>query len=278
MVCLTIGLVACVSAWPTIAPRTYHRTASISGAEAVGAEECFVCHDEVRGHTPAPAYHGDCESCHGPGSLHADTKKTDVIRFPADADCLECHDGRRSQLGWTGAGHKRSGVACSDCHDPHNQEPKHVRVPPEGHVSVRNADDATRLCMSCHADVASRLELPSHHPVLEGMISCTDCHQPHESQVVRLGTPSERCSGCHQDYVGPWIFEHPPVAENCGYCHAPHGAFAEALLKTNEPGACISCHTLPTLGAPHDPSAFASRCTDCHSAVHGSFSDPHLRR
>jgi DmsE family decaheme c-type cytochrome len=269
---------ACVSTWPAVAPRPYHRTAAIEGGEAVGAEECTVCHEDVGGHAPAPDYHGDCESCHGLGSLHADSEELADIRFPADADCLACHDSRRSHLAWTGADHERSGVSCSDCHASHNREPKHVRRVAAGQAPVRHADATTQLCVSCHADVASRLELPSHHPILEGMLGCTDCHQPHESRAARLGPPTEQCTSCHQDHAGPWIYEHPPVAEDCGYCHSPHGAVAEALLETSQPGACISCHTLPLLGAGHDPSAFVSRCSDCHSAIHGSYSDPHLER
>lgn len=275
---LGVGLVACVSAWPTIAPRPYHRTGLIDGAQAIGADECTVCHEEVGGHAPAPDYHADCESCHGPGSSHEDSEEASDIRFPADADCLDCHDRGRSHLSWTGADHRRGGVSCSDCHDSHNRELKHIRVPAVGGVPVRYADDTTRLCVSCHVTVAARLQLPSHHPVLEGMLGCADCHDPHGSQIVRLGTATERCASCHQDFVGPWIFEHVPVSEDCGICHEPHGTFSESLLTTNQPGACITCHTVASLGAPHDPSAFVSKCTDCHSAVHGSYSDPHLRR
>jgi len=137
---------------------------------------------------------------------------------------------------------------------------------------------SSQLCASCHVDVASRLGLPSHHPVSEGMLDCTDCHAPHASEVSRLGPPTERCASCHQDMVGPWIYEHPPVAEDCGYCHTPHGAVSDSLLETPQPGTCISCHTLAQMGATHDPAAYVSRCSDCHSAVHGSYADPVLRR
>lgn len=275
---LGVGLVACVSSWPKVAPQPYHRTAAIAGTEEVGADECTVCHEDVGDHAPAPEYHADCESCHGLGSLHIDSEETADIRFPADADCLACHDSRRSHLEWTGADHRRSGVMCSDCHDSHNRELNHIRIPDVGPAFGSFADDTTRLCVSCHTAVASQLVLPSHHPVYEGMLSCTDCHQPHASQSGRLGTPTELCSSCHQDYAGPWIFEHPPVAEDCGYCHTPHGAVANALLETSQPGACIGCHTIPTLAAPHDPSAFVSECSECHSAIHGSYADPQLRR
>jgi predicted CXXCH cytochrome family protein len=110
----------------------------------------------------------------------------------------------------------------------------------------------TRLCVSCHPDVAAQFELPSHHPLREGMVSCTDCHAPHGERRVALGAATALCTGCHQDHAGPWIYEHPPVTENCGQCHAPHGTSSRALLETNEPGVCISCHTLAESGAvPH---------------------------
>lgn len=275
---LGIVLAACVSTWPAVAPQRYHRTEPVAEAEPIGAEECLVCHEDVAGHAPAPAYHADCEACHGPGSVHGDSEDPADIRYPSDADCLACHDSRRSHLAWTGSDHARGDVSCTDCHQPHNREPKQVRRVMSGDALLRHGTATSQLCASCHVDVASRLELPSHHPISEGMLDCTDCHSPHASQTTQLGPPTEQCARCHQDVVGPWIFEHPPVAEDCGYCHTPHGAVADALLDTNQPGTCLSCHTLPLAGAGHDPSAYVTRCTDCHSAIHGSYSDPHLRR
>ena len=95
---------------------------------------------------------------------------------------------------------------------------------------------------------------------------------------VHFCVPTARQSIPHQDHAGPWIYEHPPVAEDCSYCHAPHGSSADGLLETNQPGACITCHTLAQQGAVHEPWAFVSRCTDCHGSIHGSYADPHLRQ
>ncbi len=74
------------------------------------------------------------------------------------------------------------------------------------------------------------------------------------------------------------MYEHAPVGEDCGHCHAPHGASDDFLLELPQPASCISCHTIPISGAIHDPWAFTTRCTDCHNAVHGSYTDPSLRR
>ena len=275
------GLVACVIPWTLPTPTGYHRVEAVDGAgKAMGAEECYACHNSFDEHHVATEYHSDCEKCHGPGQLHSYTAKPKDIRFPSSEDCAACHQtGRRTLQGWMTSEHARTGILCTDCHDTHNQEPLHVRLASEieGNV-LRNASGTTQMCSGCHQGVAAQLELPSHHPVREGMLDCTDCHRPHESRKQTLGARTQLCASCHQEVTGPWIYEHAPVTENCGYCHTPHGASADNLLTVNQPGGCISCHTLATAGAAHDPWAFTTRCTDCHSAVHGSFADPHLRR
>jgi DmsE family decaheme c-type cytochrome len=249
--------------------------AEVAEAELVGAEECEVCHDEVKGLPPAPDYHAECEGCHGAGELHADSEELNEIRFPANADCLECHEtGRSTHMSWSTSEHEQAG------HNPHNREPLHVRKASalQGAI-LMHARGTTQLCTSCHPGVASQLNLPSHHPIREGMIGCTDCHKPHENRRVTLGARTALCTSCHQDHAGPWIFEHPPVAEDCTLCHSPHGTNADSLLATSQPGACISCHTIP-LGHANTPGAVVlhSTCTECHGAVHGSYSDAVLRR
>jgi DmsE family decaheme c-type cytochrome len=202
------------------------------------------------------------------------------IRFPSNADCLACHEkGHRGLLTWELSEHERAGLLCSDCHDPHNAEPFHVRAAPPGpRVYLADAQSGTWLCVGCHEDVGAQLNLPSHHPIREGMLGCPDCHSPHEAQAVRLGSETARCTECHQAQAGPWIHEHTPAAEDCGYCHVPHGAAADNLLVTTQPGVCVFCHSVAEMGATHDPQAYVNACTNCHSAVHGSYADPNLRR
>jgi DmsE family decaheme c-type cytochrome len=135
-------------------------------------------------------------------------------------------------------------------------------------------------------------------------MSCLSCHDPHEDSQVRHGTRNQRCAQCHQDTMGPWIFEHPPVVDGCVVCHNPHGAVGENLLETIQPTICLSCHPLNDMWH-HDPAGsaildnttisgdfpqtnteriirqeaklFLRRCTDCHGAIHGSYTDEHLR-
>jgi DmsE family decaheme c-type cytochrome len=275
------GLFACVSVWSPPDQSGHQRTKPVEGAGAqIGAARCYDCHDSFEGHFVASEGHSDCESCHGAAELHAHTARAMDIRYPGSEDCAACHQiGSKTLLGWTTSQHSRSGVTCSDCHDTHNRELWHVRkaVQVQG-TMLRHAGGTTRMCVSCHPEVSAQFDLPSHHPMREGMLECTDCHGAHENRRQTLGALTQVCVSCHQEVAGPWIYEHAPVTEDCGYCHAPHGTSADFLLEASQPAACISCHTLPLAGAVHDPYAFATSCTDCHNSVHGSYTDPHLRR
>lgn len=259
-------------------PEGYHRVAPIDGVgTTLGSSTCLPCH----GNQPAPGHHMDCESCHGSGRLHVqNVLDPALIRFPSNNECLGCHEkGHRGLLTWALSEHARAGLLCDDCHDPHNGEPFHVRTETKGaQVVLADARPDTKLCVSCHPSVGAKLNLPSHHPIREGMMGCTDCHGPHDATPVQLGSKTARCTECHQAQAGPWPYEHTPVAEDCGYCHVPHGAVADNLLTANQPGPCVFCHTVAEMGATHDPQAYVTRCTDCHGAIHGSYADPHLRR
>ncbi len=269
-------ITACVTAWTPPAPKGYHRTAVIPGNEVIGAEECVVCHEDVQGYAPIPEFHADCEGCHGLGSLHGDSEEPLDTRYPSSEDCLSCHEsGRTSHLSWATGDHERAGLICSDCHNVHNREPAHVRRAQQ--VGLGHLDADSTLCVQCHMDVAARLNFPSHHPVREGMLSCTDCHAAHGDRRTALGDRTRLCAGCHQDYVGPWIFEHTPVAEDCMTCHNPHGTASYDLLDTSQPALCLSCHTVPLVHDPTiRPAEFYTRCSDCHAAIHGSHESPAL--
>ncbi len=278
--------------WEPLGPR---RTQAIPEVSRVGSEECGVCHEDVRGHEKIASYHGDCEACHGGGSLHAKTEATADIRHPSNAECLGCHSvARNTHLQWGNGEHSRAGLYCTDCHDPHATTTRHLRG--LEHVRFPDIDAASALCLSCHDEIAARLGFPSHHPVPEGAMSCVSCHDPHEDERVAFGDRNQLCAGCHQDTMGPWIFEHPPVVDDCGICHAPHGAVGDHLLETIQPVACLGCHTVAdlahhenlsatgipgnTIGSPltrQEAATFLDRCTDCHGAIHGSYTDEFLR-
>jgi len=92
---------------------------------------CQECHrSEVRafeGTTHARAFRngkmpaqGECESCHGPRSKHAEEPGVELswdsltVRQQS-AVCLQCHEGG-ARLGWKGGAHLAANTSCTSCH------------------------------------------------------------------------------------------------------------------------------------------------------------------
>ena len=276
----------------------------------VGQETCLECHEDqglshtVHGRLADWQYPGGvrgCESCHGPGAAHAESNEPADILVPRAGDggaaavsCLACHKTGMTR-DWELSAHAENDMSCLDCHSIHVEPGKPLL-----------AKSQPALCLGCHADQKAAFQLPSHHPVREGFMTCTDCHDHHGPSFAGLamGEPSrELCLNCHQQYRGPFIFEHSPVQEDCSVCHAPHGAVANNLLQQNEPFLCLQCHQphfhsglmsmdgdysvpsgagqigeeFPDLqdlsGTSHSDSfkrVMMTKCSQCHMSVHGT--------
>jgi DmsE family decaheme c-type cytochrome len=269
--------------------------ATTPGASVTGSKSCLECHEDavkafdLTTHGPLSRKNAQmCESCHGPASLHIQSGgETNLIVRPNDASCLVCHmDGgdhahgsKKMGMDWQFAEHKRAGVKCIDCHDAHSHAPKGLRGKPE--LQVQNMDAASSLCLSCHQEVLGRISMPSHHPIREGVMSCTSCHNPHANQSRQLLSKNETCFKCHQAQQGPFAREHQPVVEDCTICHDPHGSPTAKLAKVPQPMLCLQCHPLTmnrhqNVGQNVSPAALRN-CTACHGAIHGSDLEPYFR-
>lgn len=272
------------------------------GFSARGADNCIGCHRRweppLMGIFETP--HGNphdarspfgeeqlqCEACHGPGGAHAGrVKRGDprppIYNFGSDADtpvavqngmCMQCHDGHVGEQ-WAGSAHDINTVACADCHSLHTPED-----------AVLDSRTQSEACYACHAEVKSDFLKPSAHPVRQGALACTDCHNPHgtaNDSLLKRATLNETCYDCHAEKRGPLVWEHAPVVEDCSVCHDPHGAVHPAMLTRRPPQLCQSCHTpsghpsvpYDTSGLPDGtPSPFllGGNCLNCHTQVHGS--------
>ena len=60
--------------------------------------------------------------------------------------------------------------------------------------------------------------------------------------MVKQPTINDQCYSCHADKRGPYVFNHPPVEENCATCHNPHGSVHAKLLNESAPNLCQDCH------------------------------------
>ena len=154
--------------------------------------------------------------------------------------------------------------------------------------------DEPYVCYKCHADIYAKNAMPSHHPIKEGKMMCSDCHDPHGQTEDNLKEPTINmvCYKCHAEKQGPFAYEHPPVTENCAICHNPHGTVANNLLRQPATFLCLRCHTghrkgptgpnhTPLMGdvgtSPSLQAAFYTDCTQCHKQIHGSdVPSPHL--
>jgi predicted CXXCH cytochrome family protein len=214
-------------------------------AKYVGMDTCVTCHDKeykefklsaharffVKNDTTAAE---GCETCHGPGSIHADN----------------------------GGG---KGNIINPSRDP-------------------------EICFTCHTDKKMQFRLPYHHPVLEGKMSCTDCHDPHGIDVRPWTATSENdvnetCFKCHTDKRGPFIWKHDALNEGCTTCHQVHGSVNDKMLIARDYNLCLRCHatsTFPTFsvgGGTHTSRMLQGTCwtAGCHQAIHGSNFSQHLR-
>lgn len=264
----------------------------MSWAEEV-EELCASCHEELVAEFPMNV-HGrlkafevrdgvvGCTACHGDGEEHAETGDvTKIRRFGQGGEeetqvCLQCH-ASMGMASWAASVHSGE-LTCTQCHTVHKKT------------------DPSQTCNSCHAEVMALFFAPSHHPLKEKVVTCTSCHNVHSAQPGALAVGervNDLCVSCHSEKEGPFIFQHDPVEEDCLLCHEPHGSVADNLLVANEPFLCLQCHEFhfhaglearseaPTfivgghpypnvLGAHGYQRSFATKCTQCHTQVHGS--------
>lgn len=295
-------IVAIVTALPLLTlPLVDSRGAEEKAPGYGGTETCRACHADryesfmrgshgIKADPRTPAAKQGCETCHGPGLAHVQAGGGKGVggikalspssKIPArerNAVCLTCHSGGNRAL-WHGSTHDRKNVSCTDCHSIHSGNPKNLAKP-----------TAKEVCFQCHKDVKAQTERMSHHPIREGKLTCTDCHNPHGTVTEKLiNAPSvnQLCYKCHAEKRGPFLWEHPAVTESCLNCHTPHGSSHEKLLLAKRPYLCQRCHS----GSRHPGTLYAEStaqagqsvysalnnrvyyraCSNCHSQIHGS--------
>jgi len=249
------SLVATAAPASGASPSAKAGQAAPAPGDFVGGETCATCHEEVskgfesNPHSKLAEAHGKtgvtCEGCHGPGKAHVDGGG-DVTKIfnPAkaspkevDEKCLTCHQGNHANFLRTA--HGEANVSCVGCHSVHTGEDK------EQQLKIAQP----KLCFQCHTDTKPQFNMPFHHKVEEGLVKCSDCHDPHGTfSKKNLRSSSQMdlvCTKCHMEKGGPFAFEHPVVkTEGCVACHFPHGGPNPRLLnRATVNTICLQCHS-----------------------------------
>jgi DmsE family decaheme c-type cytochrome len=283
---------------PALGPQQEAAPAGEAGG-TIDPAVCAGCHDQAVFANFDRTAHArttqTCASCHGdPATLmqHAETGDPELVRRftrmkPQEASqtCLTCHE-KGSQAAWHGSIHDRRKVGCTSCHSVHHFKSMNKQI-----KTVREAE----TCYSCHPAVRALAQRTSHHPIREGKMDCSSCHNPHGTAAARLikaDSINEQCYSCHTEKRGPFLWEHAPVRENCTNCHNAHGSNHDNLLVAKQPYLCQRCHlntrhpgtlydlTNTTFGASPSNRAVEHGCRNCHQQVHGTNhpSGPYLGR
>ena len=277
-----------------------------------GSQACLECHDErsevpvlpilatahgVKGdaRTPMGSAH-ECQSCHGASAAHAARREKgeerpsvavvfgpDTPVEPQNEACLTCHRGG-PRMNWTGSAHDVNQLRCTTCHQVHAKQDLVRETDIRPNVTFKQ--NTTEVCFGCHQEQRALAYRAYSHPVMEGKMSCTSCHNPHGSptdHMLAQPTLNETCYQCHAEKRGPFLWEHAPAREDCTFCHTPHGSNHPGMLTQRTPLLCQQCHVAQfhpsTAYAAPDPNATPPRldihlvgraCLNCHSEVHGS--------
>lgn len=221
---------------------------------------------------PEPSERAFCERCHGDGTDHMKKgggRGVAIFAFDDAADqheksarCLSCHYQSPDLALWEMGAHSRNGLSCDNCHTQHPGERK----------KVQQQD----VCFDCHRRVKVEANKRSHHPILEGKLVCSSCHQPHGTMtrgLIKGNNAQMLCYSCHAEKRGPAVWNHPPVEENCQTCHRPHGSTHASLLVERVPQLCKNCHDWSrNPGSPYAATADrnSGKCLQSHPAIHGS--------
>ena len=267
-----VGSVDWVKVNPAFAQATYVKDKSV----------CATCHEDSM-----KAYEGtmhgrqfmhggknalqsmDCESCHGPRSKHVADPDASLKMSTKQYTqaCMQCHQGG-GRMHWQSSRHQASEVGCTSCHTVMKRQ---------SDKALLSKPNEAAVCYSCHTNVRGEMQKSSHHPVREGKMSCSSCHNTHGStgkSLLKAATVNETCYTCHQEKRGPFLFEHAAVRENCGNCHSAHGTNNPSLLETKGSFLCLQCHSygghinLPRYNRTSNP--YGQGCVNCHTTQHGS--------
>ncbi|QDU46618.1 photosystem I assembly protein Ycf3 [Symmachiella dynata] len=227
---------------------------------------CADCHStnfaknyDVKTDTHNYSFHEmdvSCEACHGPGSIHEELANSNSLFWDRHYGygLAKLKDpNARAQL-----------ETCAPCHS-HRQHIHPGFQPGEkflDHFNLSLLEDHLY-----HADGQIDEEVYVYGSFLQSLmyrkgVRCTDCHDPHSTQLKFEG--NKLCTQCHlpAKYDGPNHHHHKIGTDgaSCVECHMPSKKYMvvdprrdhslrvprpDLTVKIGTPNACNGCHTKP---------------------------------
>ena len=258
-------------------------------AAGPGPEICKACHEKQtasydgsihgkKGHPASPANAGQCSTCHGDATEHVKAgggRGVGGIQNPGakglsaeqkDKICLSCHASSRHLAFWDSGKHRKNDVTCADCHNTHGGNQSLLRVDNPSIAPLVNSAKVPQqeVCFTCHRDIRALAMRRSPHPIVEGKIKCTSCHN-RTRFCPASGQPrfDQSCATPAIRQRGPFL-RAPPV-EGTPHCLTRTAAAREAAeekaptcartatTRRSIPGPCTT--RTPTSARPWDPPA-----------------------
>ena len=146
----------------------------------------------------------------------------------------DCHSLLFKEWSEGAHGARKEQSKCEVCHGPQGAHPEKENKL----LKVRGDGDIIELCLTCHQKMKARSTTgqpqisPQEHPYPhEGVLTCTQCHDPHSPGLGAPKSSDKVAEGAADDTEKSDTPDGTPTASSCFSCHGPlgRGGFAPEL-------------------------------------------------